>query len=215
MLEAACDYHLWFWHTSYGYAGTLNDINIMNLSHLQEGFLNGTFAEIESKSGIMPYIISDENFWYIFYLVDGIYPRYSRFVKAVKQPILPEEGQMTKFQEAARKDIERAFGVFQIMWQCAARPILLMDQQKISEMINCVLILHNMCVSDRVMGGDVYATYDPTNTFESPEGRATAGGNGTVRTRRNYAREEHEDDIPPTGIVNLPNHIQQIIRVVR
>ena len=66
---------------------------------------------------------------------------------------------MKKFQEAARKDIERAFGVFQIMWQCAARPITLMDQQKISEMINCVLILYNMCVSDRVMDGDVYARY--------------------------------------------------------
>ena len=91
VLEAACDYHLWFCHTSYGYAGTLNDINIMNLSHLQEGFLNGTFAEIEFNSGVMPYIISDEQFYYIFYLVDGIYPRYSRFVKAVKQPILPEE----------------------------------------------------------------------------------------------------------------------------
>ena len=118
---------------------------------------------------------------------------------------------MTKFQEAAQKDIERAFGVFQIMWQCAARPILLMDQQKNSEMINCVLILHNMCVSDRVMDGDVYATYDPTNTFESPEGRASEGDGGAVRTKQNYAREEHNDDIPPTGIANAPNHIQRIM----
>ena len=98
------------------------------------------------------------------------------------------------------------------MWQCAARPILLMDQQHISEMINCVLILHNMCVSDRVMGGDVYATYNPTNTFESPEGRATEeDGNGAVRTRRTYAREEHNDDIPPTGIANAPNHIKEMM----
>mmetsp|Transcript_2883 Transcript_2883/g.3229 ORF Transcript_2883/g.3229 Transcript_2883/m.3229 type:complete len:83 (+) Transcript_2883:47-295(+) len=79
----------------------------------------------------MPYIISDEEFWYIFYLVDWIYPQYSRFVKAAKQLILPEEYQVTKFQEAARKDIKRAFGVFQIMWQCAARPILFMDHQKV------------------------------------------------------------------------------------
>ena len=100
----------------YGYAGTFNDINIINLSHLQEGFLNRTFAEIKLNSGVMPYIISDEEFYYIFYLVDGIYPQYSRFVEAVKQPILLEECKMTKFQEAARKDIERAFGVFQIMW---------------------------------------------------------------------------------------------------
>ena len=94
---------------------------------------NGIFSEIESNSGGMPYIISDEHFSYIFYLVDEIYPRYSHFVKAVKlkQSILLEEWKMIKFQEAARKDIERALGVFQIMCQCVARPILLMDQQKI------------------------------------------------------------------------------------
>ena len=46
VLEAARDYHLWFWHTLYGYTGTLTDINIMSLLHLQEGFLNGIFAEI-------------------------------------------------------------------------------------------------------------------------------------------------------------------------
>ena len=75
----------------YGYTGTLNDINIINLLHLQKGFLNGIFAEIESNSGVVPYIISDEAFCYMFYLVDGTYPQHSRFVKAVKQPILPEE----------------------------------------------------------------------------------------------------------------------------
>ena len=35
-------------------------------------------------------------------------------------------------------------------------------------MITCVLILHNICVTDRVMDGDVYARYVPTNTFDSP-----------------------------------------------
>jgi hypothetical protein len=30
VLEAITDYHLWFWHVSYGYAGTLNDLNILN-----------------------------------------------------------------------------------------------------------------------------------------------------------------------------------------
>ena len=69
-----------------------------------------------------------------------------------------------------------------------------------------------MCVSDRVMDGDVYARYVSTNTFESPEGRDSAGDdNGVVTTRRTYARENHNDDIPPTGIANAPNHIQQMM----
>jgi Plant transposon protein len=32
VLEALCDYHMFFWYASYGYAGCLNDINILNLS---------------------------------------------------------------------------------------------------------------------------------------------------------------------------------------
>ena len=38
----------------------------------------------------------------------------------------------------------------------------------ISEMVSTALILHNQYVSDRVMNGDVYATYDPTNSLEVP-----------------------------------------------
>ena len=79
-------------------------------------------------------------------------------------------------------------------------------------MINCVLILHNMCVSDRMMDGDMYAMYDPTNTFESPEGCDSEGdGNGDVRTKHNYAHEEHNDNIPPTGIANATDHIQKLM----
>ena len=79
-------------------------------------------------------------------------------------------------------------------------------------MINCVLILHNMCVSDRVIDGDVYTRYIPTNTFKSPKGRDREGdGNSAVSTRCTYAREEHNNDIPPTGIANAPNYIQQMM----
>ena len=80
-------------------------------------------------------------------------------------------------------------------------------------MINCALILHNMCVSDRVMEGDVYAMYVPTNTFESPEGRATAeeGNGAVVHTRRAYDCEEHTEDIPPTGIANVPPYVQDFM----
>ena len=121
MLEATFDHHLWFWHTSYGYAGCLNDINIMNMSHLQRGFLDGTFAEVERQSGVVPYTMSNEEFMFMYFLVDGIYPRYSRFVKAIRQPILLHYRKFTSFQESARKDIERAFGVFQCKWQASTR----------------------------------------------------------------------------------------------
>jgi Plant transposon protein len=159
VLEAASDYHLWFWHAAYGYAGSLNDLNILGLSPLMESIRDGSFAENETL--VVPFKIEDEEFHFTYFLTDGIYPAYSRFVKAILQPIGPKEKAYTEWQEAVRKDIERAFGVLQGKWQCMARPIHFHKLELISSMVTCVLILHNMCVSDRVMG-DVNARYDPS-----------------------------------------------------
>ena len=49
----------------------------------------------------------------MFVLADGINPEYSRFVKAQKGPITDGKKLMTMWQEGARKDVERAFGVLQ------------------------------------------------------------------------------------------------------
>ena len=180
-----------FWHCSYGYAGALNDINIMNMSHLQQGFLDGTFEEVERDSHEVPFSIGDEVFNKTYLLVDGIYPRYSRFVKSVVEPITAKEKAFTQFQESARKDIERAFGVLQCKFKCVVHPIYLMNTTLISEMVTAALILHNMCVSDRVMDGDVHARYNPANSFESPSGPETIRhpGDGS-RSDYNGANEE-------------------------
>ena len=162
VLEAACDHHLWFWHTAYGYAGTLNDINILNMSPLMDRILDGTFQELEKA--VTPFKIGDEDFHSLYMLVDGIYPKYNRFVKAVLEP-RNHERKFTKWQEAARKDIERAFGVLQCRWQCVARPIYLMELKHIRNMVTSALILHNMGVSDRVMEGDVHARYNPAHSL--------------------------------------------------
>jgi hypothetical protein len=58
--------------------------------------------------------------------VDGIYPSwYARFVKGMREPILVEDKRLTKWQESARKDIERAFGalVQQNKFKAMAYPI--------------------------------------------------------------------------------------------
>jgi hypothetical protein len=49
----------------------------------------------------------------MFLLVDGIYPKFSRFVKTVKEPVTHQQRVFASWQESARKDIERAFGVLQ------------------------------------------------------------------------------------------------------
>jgi len=163
VLEGGCDYHLWFWSACFGFAGTLNDRTILSLSELFEKLIDGTIVELEEE--LVPYEISNEKFNKLFILVDGIYPQWSRFVKGMKEPVWPAEVKFTKWQEAARKDIERAFGVLQQKFQFMSRPIQLMDLNAISDRVTTCLILHNMCVSDRVMG-DVYARYDPAFSVE-------------------------------------------------
>jgi hypothetical protein len=46
-----------------------------------------------------------------------------------------------------------------------ARPFLGHSLKNISNIVSACLIMHNMCVSDRVMDGDVYVGgYNPVNT---------------------------------------------------
>ena len=153
VLEAIADYHLWFWHGAYGgYAGTLNDETILNLSPFLESLVDGSFVRAEAKSEAVPFEVGTEEFHALFILVDGIYPKYSRFVKGMKEPVTTKEKVYTGWQEAVRKDIERAFGVLQSKFQVLQRPILLKKLKRIANKVASCMILHNMCVSDRVMG---------------------------------------------------------------
>jgi ribosomal protein L32 len=156
VLEAVADYHLFFWHASYGYTGTMNDINILSLSPLMGKMLDGSLHDLETESGVVPFMIEEEQFTRVFFLVDGIYPSFSRFVRGIKHPITEKEKRYTAWQEACRKDIERAFGVLKATWQCLERSILLHSLDDISERVACCLLLHNMIVTDRVMAGDGY-----------------------------------------------------------
>jgi hypothetical protein len=46
-----------------------------------------------------------------YYLADGIYPEWAILVKTIQNPESRAEAEFAKAQEAARKDIERDFGV--------------------------------------------------------------------------------------------------------
>eukprot|EP00934_Nitzschia_sp_Nitz4_P000358 Nitzschia sp. Nitz4//scaffold549_size3348//1663//3261//NITZ4_009270-RA/size3348-processed-gene-0.5-mRNA-1//-1//CDS//3329554287//358//frame0 len=165
VLEATCDFNLWFWHASFGHAGTLNDKNILALSPLMMSFDNGNFGELEDEeAGVIPFSIEGEEFEEMYLLVDGIYPAYSRFVKSCPIPSSNPESYFSAWQESARKDIERAFGVLQGCFQWFKRPLLEWKLDDIAEKACTCLILHNMLVEDRVMGG-----HDPIATTYAPD----------------------------------------------
>ena len=163
VLEAACDYNLWFWHAAYGFSGALNDGNVLSLSPLLDRMTNGTFSLLEKEAGVVPFIVegTEEGFNNTYFLVDGIYPRYTRFVKAMLHPSVEEDCRYTKWQESARKDIERAFGVMQARFKSICNPIYLMDEESIYNLVACCLVMHNMCVQERIMG-NCDDRYDPS-----------------------------------------------------
>jgi hypothetical protein len=105
ILEAACHYHLCFWHASFGYAGSLNDLNVFNLLPLSDSLVDRTFHESEIESHCSLFIIDGEVFQYLFLLVDGIYPSLLHFVRTIHEPVMNLERLFAKWQEAVRKDI--------------------------------------------------------------------------------------------------------------
>ena len=63
-----------------------------------------------------------------------------------------KEKRYTAWQESARKAIERAFGILKEKFKWVENSIQLFDLQDISLRMSTCLILHNMCVSERIMG---------------------------------------------------------------
>lgn len=63
VLEAIADYNMWLWHASFGYAGSLNDLNILNLSpFLESSLVDGSFHNLEQQSRSIPFAINGEIF---------------------------------------------------------------------------------------------------------------------------------------------------------
>ncbi len=106
VVEAGCDYNLWFWHCVFGYVGTMNDINIWDSNKLHKSLHDGSF-ELNDFS----YVVGGETFDQLRFLTDGIYPELSRFVKSISEPLNKWEALFSIWQEATRKDVERGFGV--------------------------------------------------------------------------------------------------------
>ena len=104
----------------------------------------------------MPYNIAGEIFHQSYYLADGIYPKYSRFVKTITQPLKEDEKYFSAWQEAKRKDIERMFGVLKGRFRILAHPMEAFEVEKIAQTVMTCLILHNMNIEEYVSGNEKY-----------------------------------------------------------
>lgn len=161
VLEAVADKELWFWHCFFGLPGTLNDINVLQRSPLFKRLVAGDAPACNYK-------VMNNEYTMGYYLADGIYPEWATFVKSIKDPQDKIEAVFAKAQEAARKDIERAFGVLQARFAIVRGPARFWDKKTLVNVMTCCVILHNMIIEDE-RGLNLPCFYDNVGTRVRPE----------------------------------------------
>nr|XP_043637894.1 protein ALP1-like [Erigeron canadensis] len=138
MLEAVASYDLWIWHA---YFGPASSNNVLNESDFFDDLLQDRASKVE-------FSVNGEQFTKGYYLADGIYPEWATLVKSFKCPMDLKTTKFKRYQEAARKDVERAFGVLQGRWQIIEQYARPYSTNKIKWIMLCCVILHNMIVED-------------------------------------------------------------------
>jgi len=83
-----------------------------------------------------------------YYLVDDIYPNFIAFVKIISMPQGEKRKLFAPWQESTRKDVERAFGVFQSRFTIICGPSRFLDAYTMKNIIYACIILHNMIVEN-------------------------------------------------------------------
>ncbi|KAJ9543668.1 hypothetical protein OSB04_023375 [Centaurea solstitialis] len=132
----------WIWYAFFGCAGAMNDLNVLNHSPIFEDVYNGIAPD-------RTFQVNGATYKHGYYLGDGIYPEWATFVKVFSYP---EEDKRIKFkgvQEAARKDIERAFGILQKRWSIIKQPTRIMERRTMSNIMYACIILHNMILENK------------------------------------------------------------------
>ena len=114
---------------------------------------------VEGHAPEVNYTINGHNYNTGYYLADGIYPQWATFVKTIPNPKGEKNKNFSRFQEAYRKDVERAFGVLQARFIIVRGPARYWDLETLGEVMTACIILHNMIIEDEC-GSHVDYRYD-------------------------------------------------------
>ncbi|XP_042380436.1 protein ALP1-like [Zingiber officinale] len=128
-------------HGFSGMLGSRNDINVLYESPLFNKILEGGAPEVYFTINAMTYTKG-------YYLTDGIYPTWATFVKSFPCPEDPKRKKFKKRQEAARKDVEQAFGVLQARWAIVRGLVRYWSRDILRDIMYTCIILHNMIIED-------------------------------------------------------------------
>ncbi|GKB76539.1 ALP1-like protein, partial [Tanacetum coccineum] len=142
LLEAIASNDLWIWHAFFGVSGMNNDVNVLRQSPIFNDLKSGRAPDV-------PFVANDVPYKKGYYLTDGIYPQL--FVLIIKNPGTNDHKRIlykTK-HEAARKDVERTFGVLKKKWKIIKYLARGLTQSRLSDIMHTCLILHNMIIHDK------------------------------------------------------------------
>nr|XP_043620498.1 uncharacterized protein LOC122592354 [Erigeron canadensis] len=139
MIEITASQDLWIWHAFFGAPGSNNDLNVLNQSDLYLQEILGTAPDSS-------FSVNGRDYKRGYHLTDGIYNKWATLVKAYPYLTDPKEKKFKRLQEAARKDVERTFGVLKEKWKILIRPLRPMTKHKIGQYVYALCILHNMII---------------------------------------------------------------------
>nr|XP_020183789.1 protein ALP1-like [Aegilops tauschii subsp. strangulata] len=154
ILETVASHDIWISHAFFGMSASHNDINVLQQSLVFRRLCNG-------ESPPWNYTVNGRDYNMRYYLADGIYSQWAAFVKTISEPHGNKESHFATMQEAAMKDVERAFGVLQARWGIVRGATMMWESETLWRLMTCCVILHNMIVEGE---GDGVAQ---TNDFEA------------------------------------------------
>ncbi|XP_047965149.1 uncharacterized protein LOC125209598 [Salvia hispanica] len=132
----------WEWkNCPVAWKGSNNDINVLQSSPIFNDECRGEGPEIS-------FVANGTQYRRGYYLADGIYPRWPVFFKTLCQPAGAKRQYFARKQEAARKDVERAFGVLQARWAILRCPARVWHEDDVANIMVACIILHNMIIED-------------------------------------------------------------------
>ena len=101
------------------------------------------------------YVINGTHrFWHLYYLVYGIYPDWSIFVKPFKAALTVKDYLLDNVQEGCRKDTERLFSVLKGRFKLLCRDTHVWSDTEVIEIVQTCVVIHNVIISLR-HGGEL------------------------------------------------------------
>ena len=123
----------------------------------------------EGRTLAVHYSINGHDYTMGYYLADGIYPKWATFVKTIPSPQEHKQKLFAVAQEACRKDVERAFGVFQAHFAIVRRLVRFFHLETLQKIMKACIILHNMIVEDEWDDNEVVdLDYEQIDEVDNP-----------------------------------------------